>query len=82
MSSTEETFRKIVVDHMGVSAEKVTLDTSLVDDLKLDSLDTVELVMAVEEDFGIEVPDDVAEKCITVRDCIDTIDAALIGDAR
>ena len=70
MSETAERVKKIVVEHLGVEAEKVTEEASFIDDLGADSLDTVELVMAFEEEFGIEIPDDAAEKIQTVGDAI------------
>ncbi len=74
MSDTAERVKKIVVEHLGVDEGKVTENASFIDDLGADSLDTVELVMAFEEEFGIEIPDDAAEKIQTVRDAIDYID--------
>ena len=74
MSNTEEEVKKIVVDHLGIEESKVTTDSKFIDDLGADSLDTVELVMAFEEKFGIEIPDDAAETIITVRNAIDFID--------
>jgi acyl carrier protein len=74
MSDTAERVKKIVVEHLGVDAEKVTDGASFIDDLGADSLDTVELVMAFEEEFGVEIPDDAAEKITTVKDAIDYID--------
>ena len=65
--------KKIVVEHLSVEASKVTDSTSFIDDLGADSLDTVELVMAFEEEFGCEIPDDAAEKIKTVKDAIDYI---------
>ena len=62
--------RKIVVEHLGVEDEKVTLEASFIDDLGADSLDTVELVMAFEEEFGVEIPDDAAETILTVGDAV------------
>ena len=62
--------KKIVVEHLGVEEDKVTEAASFIDDLGADSLDTVELVMAFEEEFGIEIPDDAAEKILTVKDAI------------
>jgi len=62
-----------VVEHLGVDAANVTDDASFVDDLGADSLDTVELVMAFEEKFGVEIPEDAAEKISTVRDAIEYI---------
>ncbi len=70
MSDIAERVKKIVVEHLGVDEGKVTEDASFVDDLGADSLDTVELVMAFEEEFGIEIPDDAAEKIVTVKDAI------------
>ncbi|CAI8055302.1 Acyl carrier protein [Geodia barretti] len=66
--------KKIVVDHLGIEEEKVTENASFIDDLGADSLDTVELVMAFEEEFGCEIPDDAAEKILTVKDAIDHIE--------
>lgn len=74
MSDTTERVRKIVIDHLGVDEGKVTESASFIDDLGADSLDTVELVMAFEEEFGVEIPDDAAEKIVTVKDAIDYID--------
>ncbi len=68
-----ERVRKIVVEHLGVDAAKVAEKASFIDDLGADSLDTVELVMAFEEEFGCEIPDDAAEKIVTVQDAIDFI---------
>jgi len=62
--------KSIIVEQLGVDEEEVTPDASFVDDLGADSLDTVELVMAFEEEFGIEIPDDAAEKIQTVGDAI------------
>ena len=73
MSDVGERVKKIVVEHLGVEADKVTESASFIDDLGADSLDTVELVMAFEEEFGIEIPDDAAEKILTVKDAIDFI---------
>jgi acyl carrier protein len=75
MSETPERVKKIVVEHLGVEAEKVTEEASFIDDLGADSLDIVELVMAFEEEFGVEIPDDAAEKISTVKDAIDYIEA-------
>jgi acyl carrier protein len=75
MSETTDRVKKIVVEHLGVESEKVTEDASFIDDLGADSLDIVELVMAFEEEFGVEIPDDAAEKITTVRDAIEYIDA-------
>ena len=70
MSDIGERVKKIVVEHLGVEPEKVVDAASFIDDLGADSLDTVELVMAFEEEFGIEIPDDAAEKIQTVGDAI------------
>lgn len=70
MSNVDERVKKIVVEHLGIDAAKVTEGASFIDDLGADSLDTVELVMAFEEEFGIEIPDDAAEKIQTVKDAI------------
>jgi acyl carrier protein len=75
MSETADRVKKIVVEHLGVDAEKVTEESSFIDDLGADSLDIVELVMAFEEEFGVEIPDDAAEKIATVKDAIAFIDA-------
>ncbi|NCP00820.1 MAG: acyl carrier protein, partial [Sphingomonadales bacterium] len=64
----------IVVEHLGVEADKVTEEAAFIDDLGADSLDIVELVMAFEEEFSVEIPDDAAEKIATVKDAIDFID--------
>jgi len=73
MSDTAERVKKIVVEHLGVEESKVTEDASFIDDLGADSLDTVELVMAFEEEFGCEIPDDAAEKIVTVKNAIEYI---------
>ena len=75
MSNIEERVRKIVVEQLGVKEEEVTKDASFVDDLGADSLDTVELVMALEEEFECEIPDEEAEKITTVQQAIDFINA-------
>ena len=74
MSDTPDRVKKIVVEHLGVEPEKVTEEASFIDDLGADSLDIVELVMAFEEEFGVEIPDDAAEKITTVKDAISYID--------
>src|SRR3569833_954916 len=74
MSETADRVKKIVVEHLGVEPDKVTEDARFIDDLGADSLDIVELVMAFEEEFGVEIPNDAAEKITTVRDAIDYID--------
>jgi acyl carrier protein len=68
-----ERVKKIVVEHLGVDEAKVTETASFIDDLGADSLDTVELVMAFEEEFGCEIPDDAAEKIVTVKDAVNFI---------
>ena len=74
MSDIADRVKKIVVEHLGVDADKVTENASFIDDLGADSLDTVELVMAFEEAFGVEIPDDAAEKITTVKDAIEYIE--------
>ena len=74
MDSTEEKVKKIVMDHLGIEEGKISLDSKFIDDLGADSLDTVELVMAFEEQFGIEIPDDAAETILTVQNAVDFID--------
>ena len=74
MSDIADRVKKIVVEHLGVEEDKVTESASFIDDLGADSLDTVELVMAFEEEFGVEIPDDAAEKIGTVSDAIKYID--------
>jgi acyl carrier protein len=70
MSDVAERVKKIVVDHLCVEPDKVTDGASFIDDLGADSLDTVELVMAFEEEFGCEIPDDAAERIQTVGDAV------------
>lgn len=72
--SIEERVCKVVVEHLGVEEDAVKPEASFIDDLGADSLDTVELVMAFEEEFGIEIPDDAAEKIAKVADAIDFIE--------
>ena len=76
MSDTLEKVQAIVVEHLGVEADKVTASASFIEDHGADSLDTVELVMAFEEEFGIEIPDDAAETILSVGDAINFIDSA------
>ncbi len=71
--SVEERVKKIVGDQLGVDEEEITPDASFVEDLGADSLDTVELVMSFEEEFSIEIPDEDAEKIITVQNSVDYI---------
>lgn len=73
MSSVEERVKKIVVEQLGVNEGEVSSDASFVDDLGADSLDTVELVMALEEEFDCEIPDEEAEKITTVQQAIDFV---------
>ena len=73
MSDIAEKVKSIVVEHLGVEKDKVTESSSFIDDLGADSLDTVELVMAFEEEFECEIPDDVAEKILTIKDAIEYI---------
>jgi acyl carrier protein len=75
MSSVEEQVRGIIAEQLGVKADEIKNDASFVDDLGADSLDTVELVMALEEEFETEIPDDEAEKITTVQHAIDYIRA-------
>jgi acyl carrier protein len=70
MSDIGDRVKKIVIEHLGVDAEKVQDNASFIDDLGADSLDTVELVMAFEEEFGVEIPDDAAETILTVGDAV------------
>jgi acyl carrier protein len=75
MSSIEERVKKIVVEQLGVKEDEVTPNASFVDDLGADSLDTVELVMALEEEFECEIPDEDAEKITSVQQAIDSVKA-------
>lgn len=75
MASIEERVKEIIVEQLGVEEDEVASDASFIDDLGADSLDTVELVMAFEEEFNIEIPDDDAEGIATVQDAIDYIKA-------
>ena len=79
MSSVEDRVKKIVVEQLGVSEDQVTPDASFVDDLGADSLDTAELVMALEEEFDAEIPDDEAEKITTVKQAVEFIQANTSG---
>ena len=74
MSDISERVKKIVIEHLGVDEDKVVETASFIDDLGADSLDTVELVMAFEEEFNCEIPDDIAEKIVTVKDAISHIE--------
>ena len=75
MSSIEDRVKKIVVEQLGANEDQVTTEASFVDDLGADSLDTVELVMALEEEFDMEIPDDQAENIGTVKDAVVYIEA-------
>ena len=75
MSEVKQKVIDIVIEHLGVEADKVTENATFIDDLGADSLDTVELVMAFEEAFGVEIPDDAAEKIQSVKDAITYIEA-------
>ena len=77
MSDVAERVKKIVVEHLGVDADKVVEGANFIDDLGADSLDTVELVMAFEEEFDIEIPDDSAEHILTVGDAVNYIQEKL-----
>lgn len=77
MSSVEERVKQIVVEQLGVKEEEVSNDASFVDDLGADSLDTVELVMALEEEFECEIADEAAEKITTVQEAVNYIEAEL-----
>ena len=72
--STFEKVREIVVEQLGVEADDVSIDSTFIDDLGADSLDIVELIMAFEEEFGLEIPDEAAEKIKTVQDVVSYID--------
>jgi acyl carrier protein len=74
MSTIADRVKKIVVEHLGVDEDKVVAEANFIDDLGADSLDTVELVMAFEEEFGCEIPDDAAEKIQTVGSAIDYLE--------
>lgn len=76
MSDVSDRVKKIVVEHLNVDSDKVTEGASFIEDLGADSLDTVELVMAFEEEFGIEIPDDAAESIVTVGDAVKFIEKA------
>lgn len=80
MSTVEERVRKIVVEQLGIKEDELSNDASFVDDLGADSLDTVELVMALEEEFETEIPDEKAEKITTIQEAIDYIESNLNKD--
>jgi acyl carrier protein len=79
MENIEQRVRKIVAEQLGVNEADIKNESSFVDDLGADSLDTVELIMSLEEEFGIEIPDEAAEKILTVGDAVSFIEAHL-GD--
>lgn len=72
--ATFEKVKEIVVEQLGVDASEVNIDSTFIDDLGADSLDIVELIMAFEEEFGVEIPDEVAEKIKSVKDAVELID--------
>lgn len=74
--NTFDKVKAIVVEQLGVDESEVTIDSTFIDDLGADSLDIVELIMAFEEEFSVEIPDDVAEKIKTVKDTVEYIDSA------
>ena len=76
MSDVENKVKKIVAEHLGVEEAKIAPNSSFIDDLGADSLDQVELVMAFEEEFGCEIPDEEAEKIVTVQDAVKYINSA------
>ena len=78
----EARVKKIVVEQLGVKEEEVTNDASFVDDLGADSLDTVELVMALEEEFETEIPDEDAEKIVTIKDAVKYVLERMEKDAK
>ena len=73
--STLDKVKEVIIDKLGVEEDKIVPDASFVDDLGADSLDTVELIMQLEEEFGIEIPDEDAEKMTTVKSVVDFIEA-------
>ena len=75
MSDVADRVKKIVIEHLGVDEDKVTEAANFIEDLGADSLDTVELVMAFEEEFGCEIPDDAAENISTIKNAIDFIES-------
>ena len=76
MSEYFDKVKEIIIDKLGVEDSKITIEAKFIDDLGADSLDTVELVMAFEEEFGCEIPDDAAEKIMTVKDAVDFLSSA------
>ena len=81
MAFNEDKVKEVIVDKLGVSLEQVTPEASFIDDLGADSLDQVELVMALEEEFDIEIPDEDAEKMTTVKDAIEYMKAHVASKA-
>jgi acyl carrier protein len=79
--SVEEKIRKIIVDQLGVSAEEVKPEATFLEDLNADSLDLTELIMAIEEEFGVEIGDEDAQKILKVQDAIDYVSAAAKKEA-
>ena len=77
MSSVEDKVKKIIEEKLSVNADQITLEAKFAEDLKADSLDTVELVMALEDEFGLDIPDEEADKIRTVGDAIQYIDSKL-----
>ena len=77
MSDIADRVKNIVVEHLGVDDDKVDKVASFVDELGADSLDTVELVMAFEEEFGVEIPDDAAERILTVKDAVSFLEESV-----
>ena len=75
MNTTLQKIQEIIVDKLGVDANKITLDAKFIDDLGADSLDTVELIMQFEEEFEIEIPDEDAEKILSVKEAVDYIES-------
>jgi acyl carrier protein len=78
-ATIEKKVKDMIIDSLGIDPEKISNDSSFVDDLGADSLDTVELVMAFEEEFGVEIPDEDAEKLMTVGDAIGYLEKSIIG---
>ncbi|MCH9779768.1 MAG: acyl carrier protein [Alphaproteobacteria bacterium] len=74
MSDITDRVKKIIMEHLDVDGDKITENANFIEDLGADSLDTVELVMNFEEEFGVEIPDDVAEKIQTVKDAVDYLE--------
>lgn len=81
-SEIEARVKKIVVEQLGVKEDEVTTDASFVDDLGADSLDTVELVMALEEEFETEIPDEDAEKIVTIKDAVSYVMSRMEKEAK